>query len=97
MGLDKDAIHKIQNYFKDQPVHKAYLFGSYAQDRADDLSDIDILVDLDYQRGIGLSFIQMQIDLQELLQSKVDLISSKALSKHIEPFVAKEKLLIYER
>ena len=90
-------IETIQNYFKTRPVLKAYLFGSYVRGDADDQSDIDILVDLDYTQKIGLQFIQMKIDLKKLLNSKVDLVSSNGLSKHIKPIVDGEKLLIYAR
>jgi hypothetical protein len=90
-------IQTIQNYFKTRPVLKAYLFGSYVRGEADDNSDIDILVDLDYSQKIGLQFIQMKIDLEKLLNSKVDLVSSNGLSKYIKPIVDGEKQLIYER
>lgn len=90
-------IETIQNYFKTRPVLKAYLFGSYVRGEADDQSDIDILVDLDYTQKIGLQFIQMKIDLEKLLNSKVDLVSSNGLSKHIKLIVDGEKLLIYAR
>jgi predicted nucleotidyltransferase len=59
---------------------KAYLFGSYVRGLADDKSDIDILVDLDYSQRIGLQFIQMKVDLEKLLNSKVDLVSSNGIS-----------------
>jgi predicted nucleotidyltransferase len=55
------------------------------------------LVDLDYTEKIGLQFVQMKIDLEQILGSKVDLVSSKSLSKHILPQVEKEKSLIYAR
>jgi len=60
-------------------------------------SDVDILVELDYSKPIGLEFVQMQLDLQDLLNKKVDLITLNSLSRHIKPFVEKEKVLIYER
>ena len=60
-------------------------------------SDVDILVELDYSKPIGLEFVQMQLDLQDLLNKKVDLITLNSLSRHIKPFVDKEKVLIYER
>ncbi len=37
----------------------------------------------------------MQNDLEILLQSKVDLVSSNGLSKYIQPIVENEKQLIY--
>lgn len=97
MTLDKSKIESIKNYFKTRPVLKAYLFGSYVRGVADNESDIDILVDLDYSQKIGLQFIQMKLDLQKLLNSEVDLVSSNGMSKYIKPIVDVEKRLIYEK
>ena len=97
MKLQQAQIEIIQNYFKAQPVLKAYLFGSYVRDEAHLDSDIDILVDLDYSQSIGWDFIQMQIDLQSLLSKKVDLVSARGLSKYIQPIIDREKQLIYDR
>ena len=97
MNLDSGKIDKINTYFKTRPVLKAYLFGSYARNEADFQSDIDILVDLDYSQRIGLQFIQMKIDLEKLLNTRVDLVSSNGLSQYIRPIVENEKQLIYAR
>ena len=97
MTISDKNISLIRTYFKDKPVLKAYLFGSFARGDADFDSDIDILVELDYSERIGLKYIQMQLELESLLNKEVDLVSDKALSRHIRPFVEKEKLLIYER
>ena len=97
MKLQQKQLEIIQNYFKAQPVLKAYLFGSYVRDEATSESDIDILVDLDYNQSIGWDFIQMQIDLQSLLSKKVDLVSARGLSKYIQPIIDSEKQLIYDR
>ena len=97
MTLQQRQIELIQDYFKAQPVLKAYLFGSYVRGEATAESDIDILVDLDYSQNVGLEFIQMQIDLQNLLAKKVDLVSARGLSKYIQPIIDIEKRLIYDR
>ena len=97
MTLQQRQIELIQDYFKAQPVLKAYLFGSYVRGEATAESDIDILVDLDYSQNIGLEFIQMQIDLQNLLAKKVDLVSARGLSKYIQPIIDRGKRVIYER
>ncbi len=97
MTLDNIKIESIKNYFKTRPVLKAYLFGSYVNGNADTESDIDILVDLDYSQRIGLQFIQMKIDLEKLLNNKVDLVSSGGMSKYIKPIVDSEKQLIYAK
>jgi predicted nucleotidyltransferase len=97
MKLDKRKIQTISDYFRTCPVLKAYLFGSFVRGDSDNQSDIDILVDLDYTQKIGLQFIQMKIDLEKLLNTKVDLVSSNGLSEYIKPLVDKEKQLIYAR
>ncbi len=97
MKLSEKSIKKIIRFFEDKPVKKVYLFGSYTRNEANKESDIDILVELDYSRPIGLEFVRMQLDLQELLNKKVDLLSEKAVSKHIKPLIDKEKMLIYAK
>lgn len=97
MNLENNNIEAIKHYFETRPVLKAYLFGSYARDEADSESDIDILVDLDYSQKIGIQFIQMKIDLEKILNKKVDLVSSNGLSKYVKPLVDREKMLIYAR
>ncbi len=97
MTLDNTKIESIKTYFKTKPVLKAYLFGSYVRGQADSNSDIDILVDLDYSEKIGLQFIQMKLDLEKLLNSNVDLVSSEGVSKYIKPYIDREKQVIYAR
>lgn len=97
MRLTPVEIAVIKEYFSHQPVIKAYLFGSYVRESAGAESDVDILVDLDYSKHIGFGFAKIKEGLEQKLHRKVDLVSSKAVSKHILPFIEKEKLLIYER
>ncbi|CAN5270872.1 hypothetical protein BH09BAC1_BH09BAC1_20180 [soil metagenome] len=97
MKVSDIQIKIIQDYFKTQPVLKAFLFGSVARGEADQKSDLDILVELDYSKHIGLGFVGMQQDLEDLLHCKVDLVSDKSLSPHIRPAIEKEKLMVYER
>ena len=97
MKMTAKHIELIKDYFRDKPILKAYLFGSVVRNTADENSDIDILVELDYSHSIGLLFVRMQRELEELLGKKVDLVSTKGISKYISPIVNKEKQLIYAR
>lgn len=97
MNLNAENVEAIKAYFAKKPVITAYLFGSYARGEADERSDIDILVDLDYSQRIGLDFIQMQLDLQAILKAKVDLVSSGGISPLLKPLIELEKQLIYAR
>ena len=97
MKLSKKHIEQIKAYLADKPVNRAYLFGSYARDEAKKGSDVDILVELDYTQQIGLVFVQMKLDLEELLHKEVDLVSANGVSKYIKPIIDREKELIYAR
>ncbi|MCB0819590.1 MAG: nucleotidyltransferase domain-containing protein [Bacteroidetes bacterium] len=97
MKLELEKMIALQNYFKDKPVVKAYLFGSYVRGQATKNSDIDILLELDYNQRIGLGFVQMKLDLEEILRKDVDLVTSGSLSNYIMPEIDKEKQLIYAR
>jgi hypothetical protein len=97
MGLAIEQLNLIRSYFEKQPVLKAWLFGSRARNEEKDSSDIDILLALDYTKPVGLEFIQMRIDLEQLLKSKVDLVSERGLSPYIKDAVVKDRQLIYAR
>ena len=97
MQLSQQHIKTIKHYFSGLPVKRAYLFGSYSRNEADENSDIDILVELDYSRHIGMQFFSYAEKLEELLKKKVDIVSSDGISKYVKPFVDKDKVLIYER
>lgn len=87
----------LKQFFTGIPVKRAYLFGSYARDEATIDSDLDILVELDHTQPIGMKFFIYQAELEDLLHKKVDLVSSQGLSRHVEPYIDKDKVLIYER
>ena len=89
-------ISIIQNYFKDKPVDKVWLFGSYARGDFKPSSDLDLLVDFDDTVSL-LAHAQFLIDLEELLETPVDIVPSDCLYPEVVPFVDKDKILIYER
>jgi len=87
----------IQQFFFGKPVKRAYLFGSFARNEAQPGSDIDIMVELDHTQPIGMKFFAYQLELAELLKTKVDFVSAEGLSKYIKPLVDKDRILIYKR
>jgi len=92
----EEIISKIKVFFIDKPISKAYLFGSYASNEQTQESDVDILVDFEKQANL-FDLIRLQQNLSELLNLKVDLLSSKGVSKFILPYIEKDKILIYEK
>lgn len=95
--MSKEFKQKIADFLKNKPVKKAFVFGSAARNEDDEQSDIDILVELDYSKPIGLDFVRMKLELEDLLNKKVDLLTSNSISKHILPYIDSEKILIYEK
>lgn len=87
----------IAEYFKTQPVVKAWIFGSFARGEETPTSDVDILVVLDHSQPIGLKFYGMWNDLESILDRSVDLVTEKSLADFARESVERDKILIYER
>ena len=88
----------VADYFKTQPVLKAWLFGSYSRGEQTKESDVDILVQYDRSQRIGLLKIAgMHIDLENLLGHKVDIVEDGTLRPWAVESVNNDKCLIYER
>lgn len=97
MNLSPQHISSINSFFSSIPVKRAYLFGSYSRNEANESSDIDILVELDHSTPIGMKFFFYKDELERILKKKVDLVSYEGLSKYVKPYIDKDKVLIYER
>ena len=89
----------IKDYFQTLPVKRVYVFGSYAENKQTAESDIDLLVDVDYsQKKVSLlDFIGWKLDLENLVGKKIDLVPLDGISKYIQPFIDKNKVLLYEK
>ena len=89
----------IADYFKTQPVLKAWLFGSFARGEETPRSDVDILFVPDYSGKPFTLFTHggMLMDLQELLGRDVDLVVEGTLRPYAAETANRDKILIYER
>ncbi len=93
-------IKTIQDYFKTQPVLKAWVFGSYARGEETEDSDVDILVVFDQESGNGVSLlkhISIALGLEDTINKKVDLITEGTLYPFVKKTADRDKILIYER
>lgn len=61
------------------------LFGSYADGTATDNSDIDIMVEFD--QPVGFEFVDLSVELENLLQKRVDLVTRQAISPKLMTFI----------
>ncbi len=76
---------------KKYPIKAIALFGSYSRNENTTDSDIDVMVE--FKEPIGIRFIDLADELEDILQHKVDLVSRKGIKPHY--FQAIEPELIY--
>jgi predicted nucleotidyltransferase len=97
--MTKETMTKlIADYFKTQPVLKAWLFGSFSRGEQRDDSDVDILILPDKSQHFSLFTLSgMYEDLKELLGREVDLITEGGLMPFARESADRDKILIYER
>lgn len=88
----KKLIPKIIEVLKKNNVKKAGIFGSYARGEEKKDSDIDILIDS--PRGIGFGFAGIQLELEDKLKKKIDLITYKYISPYLKDRILKEEIRI---
>ncbi len=88
----------IAEYFKNQPVLKAWIFGSFARGEETPLSDVDLLVVYDDKARVSLlKHCAIINDLEELLDRPVDLVEEGTLLPFAVESANHDKKLIYER
>ena len=85
---------KINETAKQYGIERAYLFGSYARGEARRESDIDICIEKGKLRTLfELSgFCQ---DLEDILENKVDVVTTSGLSSDFREKIEKDMILIY--
>lgn len=96
--MDRLLIKQISNYLANQPVERAWIFGSYARSDENNLSDIDILVNFIPDTKLTLfKYFHILNDLQLLTGKNIDLVEEGQLKSFAEETAESEKILIYER
>jgi len=74
MLTHEDICAAVKKAAKEYPLVKVSYFGSYAEGRATEKSDLDLLVEFD-QPGVSLWTISsLQLNLQDLLKIRVDVL-----------------------
>ena len=89
-------IQNILQLHKSELINKYGLksigiFGSYSRGDQKEASDIDIMIE--YERAMGIEFIDLADELETLLSKKVDLVSRNAVKPKAFSYI--EKDLVY--
>lgn len=74
-------------------VKSLRLFGSVARDEAAEGSDVDLLVSFERTPGFS-AFMKLRIYLEDLLGTKVDLVTENGLRDRVRPYVEKEAIRV---
>lgn len=92
------TIKKIKSVLQDFPeIEKAWLFGSYARNDDAPNSDIDILIDVPYEKEFTLFDIaEIQERLRLTINRSVDVVMRRALKSHVKERIQKDLELVYE-
>lgn len=94
----QQMILQIQKCPSEQPVNKAWLFGSYSRGEETTNSDIDLLVEYTDSDSISLFTIsRIATTLRKMTGKSVDLIERSQLLPFASPSAEQDKILIYER
>lgn len=74
-------------------VRSLRLFGSVARGEARQESDVDLLVDFDEPPSYR-QFMQLRIFLEDLLDTRVDLVTERGLRERVRPWVEEEAIRV---
>lgn len=96
MNIEELVKDKREEIIRIAEMHGAYhiqIFGSVAKGNADINSDIDFLVDMEPERSL-FDLGGLQMDLQRILDCKVDVITKNGLRSRIRDQVLNEAVSI---
>ena len=85
LKLLEEHENEIRNKYH---VKRIGIFGSYVRGEETEKSDVDILVE--FEQSTLSNFMGLNFFLEELLDKKVDLVTTNALSPYLSPKVKKE-------
>ncbi len=85
--IEKLKKHKPELQ-KKYPVSRLGVFGSYARREATEKSDIDIAVEIN--GTMGLSFVAMAEEIENLFGIKTDVIPLRSIKPHYLQYVEKD-------
>lgn len=95
--MNKKEIYRvITDYFRDKPVKKIQVFGSFARNEQEKGSDIDILLEMEHPVGL-MALSRYRLELEELLGIEVDLGTMKGVSQYAQPYIEKDLETVYEK
>jgi hypothetical protein len=95
--MKRDEVLRIlarnQARLRDYSVRSLFIFGSVARNEAAEASDVDVLVEFEPGKPVGLFlFIRLKQFLEEILDCPVDLATPEALRQSMREQILKEAI-----
>ncbi len=88
----------VADYFKDKPVKKVYLFGSYARGEANDESDVDLSFVLSSDAKVTyFTLAGYLLDLEKKLNRKIDLVEESMIYPALRLSIDRSKILLLDK
>ncbi len=75
--IKSTLIQNKTHLFSEYPIKSIAIFGSYARKQQNNKSDLDLLVE--FNGKIGIRFIDLADEIENLIGFKVDVISRKGI------------------
>ena len=91
VNIDKNRVQRI---CKSNDISYLGLFGSYATGKQKEDSDIDLLVDFAKTKSL-LEKGRALVELKELFNREVDLVSRKNIKPSLKPFINNQVITLY--
>ena len=91
-GLE-NIIEIIVQVLKRHDVIKAAIFGSYARGEQTPDSDLDLLIEFSGRKTL-LDLVGLQLELEELLERKVDVLTYKSIHPLLKEQILGEQRII---
>lgn len=96
INLKQQIAQIIQNSPISDKISAVYIFGSYAKNQQTPNSDLDILVTLTEPTS-GFDFLDLEYELEDKIQTKIDLVPEDAISPYLIEEINHSKELVYEK
>ena len=78
-------LRRHQSRMMELGARKIGIFGSFARDEANSDSDVDVLVEFYPDQKTFDNFMELSFFLEDMLQRRVDLVTTQSLGPHIGP------------
>lgn len=86
---NRDKLRSIASKYG---IEEIRLFGSYAENRQSENSDVDLLVAFEQGRKKWISYISFVHEVEDLLGTKVEVLTKESLNAHMRPYIESQAI-----